>query len=82
MNRYKNKKAYLLALAFNNKDEHKRLTKGENFLLAGGSEEVHEKMTEGAMKINETLKKRGKQLEDLGKNEFVDLALEFGLIKE
>ncbi len=82
MNRNKNKKAYLLGLAFNDKDEHKRFTKGENFILAGGSEEVHDKMTEGVIKMNENLKKRRKQLEDLEKNEFVDLVMESGLVKE
>ncbi len=76
----KNKKAWLLGLAFNNKDGHKRLTKGDNFILAGGSEDTHDKMTEGAIKMNENLKKRGKQLEDLESEEFVDLAQKSGLM--
>ena len=33
-------------------DGHKRLTTGPNFVLAGGSEETHEVMTEKAIKIN------------------------------
>jgi len=76
----KNKKAWLLGLAFNNKDGHKRLTKGDNFILAGGSEDTHDKMTEGAIKMNENLKKRGKQLEDLESEEFVDSAQKSGLM--
>ena len=34
-------------------DGHKRITKGENFALVGGTKETHEVMTETAMKINE-----------------------------
>ena len=33
----------LLGLGFDNKDGHKRYTKGDDFVLMGGSEETHEK---------------------------------------
>ena len=74
-------KAWVLGISFEN-DGHKRLTKGENFILAGGSEETHSKMTEGMIKFNEHLKKRGKQLEDVSKEEFTDLAHKSGLITD
>jgi len=60
-------------------DGHKRLTKGDNFALVGGSEETHERMTETAIKINEKLKSRGKQLEQVSHEEFDDIANEVGL---
>jgi len=60
-------------------DGHKRVTKGDNFALVGGSEETHERMTETAIKINEKLKLRGKQLEDVCHKEFDDIAHEVGL---
>lgn len=60
-------------------DGHKRLTTGENFALAGGSAETHERMTETAIKINEKLKSRGKQLETVSHEEFTDIAHEVGL---
>lgn len=60
-------------------DGHKRLTTGPNFALVGGSEETHELMTEKAIKINEKLTVRGKQLEDVTGQEFDDIAHSVGL---
>ncbi len=60
-------------------DGHKRLTTGPNFALVGGSQETHEQMTEKALKINEKLKARGKQLETVTREEFDDIAQEVGL---
>jgi hypothetical protein len=60
-------------------DGHKRLTTGPNFALVGGSQETHEQMTEKAVKINEKLKSRGKQLEEVSRDEFDDIAQEVGL---
>ena len=62
-------------------DGHKRLTTGPNFVLAGGTEETHDQMTEKAIKINEKLKARGKQLETVTHEEFDDIAHEVGLKK-
>ncbi len=62
-------------------DGHKRLTTGPNFALVGGSQETHEQMTEQAVKINEKLKARGKQLETVTREEFDDIAQEVGLKK-
>ena len=38
--------AGLLGLAFDAEDGHKRITRGKNFLLAGGSEQTHGRMRE------------------------------------
>ena len=62
-------------------DGSKRLTTGPNLALVGGSQETHEQMTEKAIKINEKLKARGKQLETVTHEEFNDIALEVGLKK-
>jgi len=62
-------------------DGHKRLTTGENFALVGGTEQTHEQMTEKAIKINEKLKERGKQLGEISHEEFDDIAHEVGLKK-
>lgn len=72
----KRKKAVLLGLGLDNKDGHKRITQGENFVLLDGSQETHERMTEKAIKFNEKLKHRGKQLEEINKDEFLDIAHE------
>jgi len=60
-------------------DGHKRLTTGPNFILAGGSQETHEDMTEKAIKINEKLAAKGKQLDDVSHEEFDDIAQSVGL---
>ena len=62
-------------------DGSKRITTGPNFALVGGSRETHEQMTEKAVKINEKLKARGKQLETVTHEEFDDIAQEVGLKK-
>lgn len=62
-------------------DGSKRLTTGPNFALVGGTEQTHEAMTEKAIKINEKLKSRGKQLETVTREEFDDIAQEVGLKK-
>jgi hypothetical protein len=76
----KNRKAVMLGIGLDS-DGHKRLTTGPNFALVGGSQETHEQMTEKAVKINEKLKARGKQLEPVTHEEFDDIAQEVGLKK-
>ncbi len=65
--------AALLGLAFDAEDGHTRLTRGENFVLCGGSEETHSVMQETAVKINEHLEQRGRRLEDISLNELRDI---------
>ena len=74
----KKRKAVILGVG-RDSDGHKRITTGENFALVGGTEETHERMTEKAIKINEKLKARGKQLEEVSREEFDDIAQEVGL---
>jgi hypothetical protein len=76
----KKRKAMMLGVGLDS-DGHKRLTTGPNFALVGGTEETHEVMTEKAVKINEKLKARGKQLEEVSHDEFDDIAHEVGLKK-
>ncbi len=72
------RKAQMLGLGLDS-DGHKRITKGDNFTLVGGTKDTHEQMTEKAIKINEKLKARGKQLETVSHEEFRDIAHEVGL---
>ena len=69
----KKKSAALLGVAFDADDGHKRLTRGKNFVLYGGSESTHAVMQETAVKINETLDRRGKRLEDVSVGELRDI---------
>ena len=72
------RKAVMLGLGLDS-DGHKRLTSGPNFVLMGGTEETHEVMTEKAIKINEKLTSRGKQLENVSHEEFDEIAHAVGL---
>ena len=58
------RKAAMLGLAFDAEDGHTRITKGDNFLLCGGSQETHAVLQETAVKINERLHQRGLKLEE------------------
>ena len=60
-------------------DGHKRLTTGPNFVLVGGSEDTHQVMTEKVIKINEKLSAKGKQLEEVSRDELDDIAHSVGL---
>jgi hypothetical protein len=80
LNMPQNRKAVMLGVGLDS-DGHKRLTTGPNFALVGGSQETHEQMTEKAVKINEKLKARGKQLETVTHEEFDDIAQQVGLKK-
>ena len=74
------RKAAILGVGLDS-DGRKRITTGPNFALFGGTAETHEAMTEKALKINEKLKARGKQLEEVSHDEFDDIAEEVGLKK-
>jgi hypothetical protein len=63
----------LIGLGLDNRDEHKRITKGEEFLLVGGSQETHERMQDVAIHVTEALKGKGKRLQDACVEEVVEL---------
>jgi hypothetical protein len=71
-------KAMILGVGLDS-DGHKRITTGPNFALLGGTEETHEAMTEKVIKINEKLVAKGKQLEDVSREELDDIAQSVGL---
>lgn len=72
------KKALIVGVGLDS-DGHKRVTAGKNFVLMGGTQETHEVMTEKAIKINEKLSARGKELETVSREEFDDIAHSVGL---
>lgn len=54
-------------------DGQTRITKGDNFMLYGGSKETHERMQETAVKFEEALDKQGKVVDELSPEEFTDI---------
>ena len=77
--KHKKKKAAIMFGLGLDSDGHKRLTTGPNFALLGGSHDTHEAMTEKAIKINEKLAAKGKNLEDVSHEEFDEIAQSVGL---
>ena len=67
------KQAAMLGLGLDGDDGHTRLTRGKNFVLYGGSQDTHAHMQETAIKVNEHLDRRGKQLEDVSPRELHDI---------
>ncbi len=65
--------AGLLGVGLDHTDGHKRITTGEKFAIVGGSEETHGRMTETVVKTFETLKTRGKQLEQVEPKELAEI---------
>jgi hypothetical protein len=68
------RKAAMLGVALDAEDGQTRITKGDNFLLYGGSQDTHEFMQETATKINEELNHREKRLEDVSMRELRGIA--------
>jgi hypothetical protein len=77
-NKKPRRKAVMVGVGLDS-DGHKRVTTGSNFALVGGTEETHELMTEKVLKVNEKLSAKGKQLEEVSREEFDDIAKEVGL---
>ena len=62
-----------LGVGLDNQDGHQRVTRTDNFLLIGGSQETHEQLQDVSIRFNESLKERGKRLADASVEEAVDL---------
>jgi heptaprenylglyceryl phosphate synthase len=63
----------ILGVGLDNEDGHKRITQGEKFVLVGGSQDTHERMTETMMKTFEELKRRDKHLETVDPRELGEI---------
>lgn len=69
------KEAFLFGIGLDqDKEGHRRITQGEEFLLVGGSKETHEEMQEKAIKFTEQLESRGKRMAELNSEEFLEIA--------
>ena len=64
----------LLGVGLDGKDGHTRITKGDDFVLYGGSAETHEKMQDFTIRLTEKLQKKGKRIRDADPRELRDIA--------
>lgn len=62
-----------LGLGLDADDDQKRITKGPDFLLVGGSEETHERMQETSIRVHEKLQNKGKTVKDVTARELMDI---------
>jgi len=69
-------KAMLFGVGMDCDDDQVRITNAENFFLVGGSHDTHECMQDRCIKFNEILGSRGKRIEDLERQELIDVAAE------
>ncbi len=67
------RKAAILGLGLDADEGPKRLTRGKNFVLFGGSQETHSCMQETVIKVNEHLDRQGKRLEDVSPRELGEI---------
>jgi hypothetical protein len=67
------KASFVLGLGLDGDDGHLRLTRGENLLLLGGSENTHEQMQEKCLKLGEELERQGKTIRNASARELRDI---------
>ena len=65
-----------LGVGLDNQDGHQRLTRGDNFLLVGGSAETHERLQDTALRFGEALRRCGKTLQETTPEEAAELLRE------
>ncbi len=63
----------LVGVGLDATDGHTRLTKGDDFVLFGGSAETHEKMQDLTIRLTERLKKKGKRIAGADMREIRDI---------
>lgn len=69
-------KTMLFGISGASADEHKRITKGDNFCLYGGDERRHDMMVEEVLLFNEILKTTGRTLDQLSRKEYYTIVRE------
>ena len=63
----------LLGVGLDQGDGHKRVTKCDDILLVGGSQETHNNLQEIAIRVTESLRERGKSLKETTVDEVIEM---------
>jgi hypothetical protein len=63
----------LVGVGLDNQDGHHRVTRGESFLLVGGSAATHERMIDEVVQVHEVLEKRGERLQSVSVDDLARL---------
>ena len=63
----------IIGLGADNDDGHLRQTAGRNYTIYQGSEKSHQAMEDVCERINEKLKQDNRRLQDLSRDEFINM---------
>jgi hypothetical protein len=66
----------LFCFGLDGKDGHTRITKGDAFLLVGGSEDTHDRMQDFTMRLAKALEERGTRLAEASPRQIRDAVSE------
>jgi hypothetical protein len=70
------RKSHLFGVGFDRDDDLKRITRGEDFTLFGGSERTHGEMVEEVQAFLKAVDKYGRKLSDISREEYRDIVRE------
>jgi len=66
----------IVGIGLDEKEGHRRITRTEEMVLVGGSEETHKRMQETAIRFAEKLEERGCRLPDIPAQEALEMLRE------
>jgi len=73
------RRRFLLGLGLDNEDGHTRVTRHEEYVLLGGSEETHERMQDDVERFRHSLEKLGTDMHRASRDELREAAHRSGL---
>ncbi len=65
-----------VGVGLDRRDEHRRITRSDHFVLLGGSAETHERMQDTVLRFEEALKETGRPLSETPAEKAVDMLRE------
>lgn len=67
------RKGLLVGVRVDKGDGHTRVSRGDDFLAVGGTKEAHEHLREAVAEISDEVKRRGRTVEEVRREEFREI---------
>ena len=67
------KRGLLVGVRLDKGDGHSRVSKGKDFVALGGTKEAHEHLRETVAEISDEVKRRGREMGEVRKEEFREI---------
>jgi hypothetical protein len=67
------KKGLLVGVRLDRGDGHSRVSRGKDFVALGGTKEAHEHLRETVAEISDEVKRRGREMGEVRKEEFREI---------